>query len=222
LGPAVLRTVLITVVSLIGVNILSICTGYGLAGLKRRDQMFIYNLYLLQMVIPPMLIILPQFMIIQWLQKLLPNSDQPGFTRYASQILAVILINIKGGALSTMIFTSFITAIPRELEESAEIDGASRLQYVFHVLLPLLKVPVASLTVIMLPVFWNQFLQPYVYLDPDNTTLLPLIQNYAGQYTTNYQVVYTAIFVSILPLVLVYIFFRRWFIRGLLAGAIKG
>jgi len=85
-----------------------------------------------------------------------------------------------------------------------------------------MKVPVASLTVIMLPTLWNQFLQPYVYLDQANTTFVPLIQNYSGQYTTNYQVVYTAVFVSIVPLLVLYILFRRWFIQGVMSGAIKG
>lgn len=220
-GP-LLRTLLITIVSLVGLNILSILTGYGLAGLRRRDQMFIYNLYLLQMVIPSMLIILPQFLIVQRLVGLFPKSDVAGFTRHAAQILSVILLNIQGGALSTMIYTSAIGAIPRDLEESAMIDGASRLQYFLRILLPLLKVPIAAVIVIMLPVIWNQFLQPYVYLDANNTTLLPLIQQYTGQYTTNFQVVYTGVFVSVLPLVIVYMAFRRWFISGVMAGAVKG
>ena len=220
--PALARTLLVTVGSIVGVNILAILTGYGLAGLRRRDQMLVYNLYLLQMVIPSMLVIIPQFVIMQWFVGLFPNSGSPGFTRYVAQILGLLLINIKGGALSTMVFTSFISAIPRDLEECAEIDGAGRLQYLVNVLLPLLKVPIASLTVIMLPGFWNQFLEPYVYLDPPNTTFIPLIQNYSGQYTTNFQVVYTAVFVSVLPLLVVYVFARRWFIRGLLAGALKG
>ncbi len=216
------RTVVITAGSVIGLIVLSIFTGYGLAGLRRRDQMFIYNLYVLQMVIPAMLIIVPQFLLVQWLQSLIPGMDQAGATRYVAQIVSLIIINIKGGALSTMIFTSAISAIPQDLEDSALIDGASRFQYFRHILLPLLRVPIASLTVIMLPVFWNQFLEGYVYLDFANSTVLPLIQGISGQFSTNYQMIYTGVFVSVLPLVLVYLIFRRFFIRGVMAGAIKG
>lgn len=219
---ALVRTIVITVASLIGLNVLGIMTGYGLAGLRRRDQIFIYNLYILQMVIPPMLIIIPQFLLVQSLQKLIPGTDLPGSTRYAAQLLSVILLNIKGGALSTLIFTAAVSAIPRELEESAQIDGASRLQYFRHILLPLMKVPIATVTVIMLPTLWNQFLEGFVYLDPANTTVLPLIQAIGGQYAVNYQMVYTGVFVSVLPLVLVYLVFRRFFVAGALAGAIKG
>ena len=63
---------------------------------------------------------------------------------------------------------------------------------------------------------------PYVYLDQNNTTLLPLIQSYTGTYTTNYQVSFTGIFISVIPLVLIYIMFRDWFIKGAMSGALKG
>jgi raffinose/stachyose/melibiose transport system permease protein len=121
-----------------------------------------------------------------------------------------------------MVYTAYISSIPKDLEEAAEIDGASTWQYLRHILLPLLKVPIASLTIIVLPALWNDFMGPYIYLDQDNTTLLPLIQSYTGTYTTNYQVSYTGIFISIIPLVLIYILFRNWFIRGAMSGAIKG
>lgn len=193
------------------------------AGLRRKDQMYVYNTYLLQMVIPVMLIILPQYQMFQWLFNVIPGYEiQNGLVRGALQLLALILINIKGTALSTMIFTSAISGIPRDLEESAMIDGAGRFQYVRHILLPLLKVPIVSLTVIQLPLFYNQFLEPYVYTDPGNSTLLPFIQSTVGQFSTNFQVIYSGIFASVLPLVIVYLIFRRFFVEGVMAGAIKG
>jgi ABC-type glycerol-3-phosphate transport system permease component len=216
------RSVLIVAASLVGLTILSIFTGYGLAGLRRKDQMFIYNLYLLQMVIPAMLIILPQFMLVQWLLKLFPAYANAGTSRWALQFLALIAINIKGGAFSTMIMTAAISAVPRELRDSAQIDGASHWQYIRYILLPLLMVPIASLIVIMLPIFWNLFLEPYVYLDPNVHTLLPLVYSIQGEYQTNFQMQYAAIFASVLPLVVVYLIFRRFFIEGVMAGAIKG
>ncbi|MGC8878738.1 MAG: carbohydrate ABC transporter permease [Anaerolineae bacterium] len=220
---ALIRTILVAFVSLGILIVLSIFTGYGLAGLRRRDQMYVYNLYLLQMVIPAMLIILPQYQMFQWFFKLFPGYDvQNSFLRQALQLFAVILINIKGTALSTMIFVSAISGIPRDLEESAMLDGASRWQYLWHILFPLLKVPIVSLTVIQLPLFYNQFLEPYVYLDPANTTLLPFIANTAGQFSTNFQVIYSGVFASILPLLVVYLIFRRFFVEGVMAGAIKG
>lgn len=220
---ALLRTVLITGFSLALLTVLSIFTGYGLAGLRRRDQMAVYNLYLLQMVIPVMLIILPQYQLFQYIFSLVPDYAQQGsFVRGALQLLALILINIKGTALTTMIFVAAIGTIPKDLEESAMLDGASRLQYVRYILLPLLKVPIVSMIVIQLPLFYNQFLEPYVYLDPSNSTLLPFIQSTSGQFSTNFQVIYAGVFASLVPLIIIYLLFRRFFVEGVMAGAIKG
>ncbi len=220
--PAMARTMVVTAGSIIGLNLLGLLTGYGLASLKHRLHLFVYNLYLLEMVIPGMLILLPQFLIVQWLIGLVPGSREPGVTRYVAQLLSLIALGAKGGALSTMLFTSSVGAIPNDLEEAAMMDGASRLQYFFSVVMPLMKVPVACLTVMVLPEFWNQFLGPYVYLDPANSTLIPLIQSFAGRNTTNYQAVSTGILVSVVPLAVVYVAFRRWFISGVMSGAVKG
>lgn len=220
---ALLRTVLITGISLALLTVLSICTGYGLAGLRRKDQMAVYNIYLLQMMIPIMLIVLPQYQLFQYVFGLVPDYARQGsFVRGALQLLAMVLINIKGTALTTMIFVGAIGTIPKDLEDSAMIDGASRLQYVRHVLLPLLKVPIVSMVVIQLPLFYNQFLEPYVYLDPSNSTLLPFIQSTSGQFSTNFQVIYAGVFASVVPLIVIYIIFRRFFVEGVMAGAIKG
>ncbi|MEL7642881.1 MAG: carbohydrate ABC transporter permease [bacterium] len=220
---ALTRTFIVTFFSLLLSIILSIMTGYGLAGLKRKDQMTVYNIYLLQMVIPIMLIILPQYQLFQWIYNLFPQYNVQGSAfRYSAQLIALILINIKGTALSTMIFTSAISGIPKDLEDSAMIDGASRIQYLRQILFPLLKVPIVSLVVIQLPAFYNQFLEPYVYLDPPNSTLLPFIQSAVGQFSTNFQVIYAGVFASVVPLVILYLVFRSYFVEGVMAGAIKG
>lgn len=221
--PAFLRTLFLTVGGIVGLNFLSILTGIGLAGLENRFQRIVYGLYLAQIAIPPFLILLPQFLLIHRSLSLIPGYLEFGSpTRKGAQLLALILLYIHGNALSTMIYTSYIGSIPRELEEAAEIDGASRWLYIRHILLPLMKIPIASMTVIALPWFWNDFLNPFVYLDNTNTTLLVLIQNYLGQYSTNFQVIYSGVLVSIAPLLVVYILFRRLFIQGVMAGAIKG
>ena len=221
--PALFRTILITALSLIGLNLLSILTGFGLAPLRRKDQVIVFNMYLLSAIIPMMMLLLPQYMIVQWVLNLIPGYDVSGSpARFMSQLLTIVLLNIKGGALGTMIFTAYISSIPKEFEEAAEIDGASTFQYLRYILLPLLKTPIAALTIIALPSLWNDFMGPYVYLDQNNTTLLPLIQSYTGTYTTNYQVSFTGIFISVIPLVLIYIMFRDWFIKGAMSGALKG
>lgn len=221
--PALVRTTIVTIISVVLINLLSLFTGYGLAGLKRRDQVVVYNIYLLQLIIPPMLIILPQFLLVRAIWDVIPGYDVSGSTtRMLAQLGILVLINVKGTALSTMIFTSYISNIPKELEEAAVVDGAARWQYFLYVLVPLLKVPAASLTVIMLPIFWNDFLQPFIFVDREFTTILPLIQGFAGDFATDFQASFAALFLSLVPLVIIYLIFRRWFIRGVMSGAIKG
>jgi ABC-type glycerol-3-phosphate transport system permease component len=216
------RTAVTTLIGIALLCFLSMLTGYGLAGLRRRDQMVVYNIYLLQMVIPTVLIIIPQFLLIQSLIGLVPGSDKPGMVRSIAQLGTLVLIFIKGGALSTMVFTTSINQIPPELEESAQLDGASRMGYFWKILFPLMKVPIATVSVIMLPVFWNSFFEPYVYLDAANATVLPLIAAYGGTYTTNFQIIFTGVFVSVMPLLIVYLLLRKLFTRSVMAGAIKG
>jgi raffinose/stachyose/melibiose transport system permease protein len=219
---ALARTASTTLIGIVLLCFLSLLTGYGLAGLRRRDQMIVYNVYLLQMVIPTVLIIIPQFLLVQTLIGLVPGSDQPGTARTLAQLSTLVLIFIKGGALSTMVFTTSINQIPPELEESAQLDGASRMGYFWGVLVPLMKVPIATVSVIMLPVFWNAFFEPYVYLDSANATVMPLIARYGGSFTTNFQIIFTGVFISVVPLLIVYLLLRKLFIRSVMAGAIKG
>ncbi len=220
-GPLA-RTVLVTVMVAVCVNLLSILTAFGLAGLRRRDQMLVYNMYLLRMVIPPMMIIIPQFIIVQWLIALVPGTQSPGLPRYASQLGGMMMTLFAANALAIMVYTAAIGAIPRDIEDATYLDGATRLQYLLRVVFPLLKVHIATVVVMTLPWTWNLFLPPLIYLDSANTTLIPFIQDFAGTYSTNLQVTFAGIFVSILPLAVLYIIFRRFFIQGIMGGALKG
>ncbi len=221
--PAVVRSLVLTIAGIVGRNILGILTGTGLAGLRYRYQRIIFGTYMLMMVIPPFLVLLPQYVMIQRTLVLIPNYEvMGGLTRQAAQLLAVLVFYLAPMPLSTMLFTAYISAIPSELEDAARIDGASRWQYLFHVQGPLMKVPVAAMTVISIPAIWNDFLHPFLYMDNSATTILPLINTYLGTYSSNYQVIYTGVFLSILPLLVVYILFHRLFVQGAMAGAVKG
>lgn len=204
------NTVTITGGSIILGTILSICTGSVLAGFRRRWHFLAYNIYMLQVVIPPVLVMIPQFLIVKSLH--LDNS-----------LFGIILFNIKGGALSVMLFTSFIAAIPRELAESVTIDGGSRLTYVSRIVFPLCRTPFASFAAIQVPLVWNDLLYPLLFLKPEKYTLTPWVNTFVGgEFATNFQAIYTGLFVSLLPLLFAYIVFRRFFVHGVMAGAVKG
>ena len=129
---------------------------------------------------------------------------------------------IKGGALSTMVFTAHVASIPRDLKESVEVDGGNHFHYYWHILLPLSKTPFAVFTAISLPLFWNDLLYGFLFLGPEKFTIIPLINSFSGTFATNLQAVYSGLLLATLPLLLVYFLFRKLFVRSALAGAIKG
>lgn len=205
-----LGTVLVVVVSIAVGGLLGLMTGSVLAGFKRRWHMWIYYLYLFQIAISPIMIILPTYLIIT------------SYLRLYDNYLALILLYVKGGALSTMVFTSYAATIPRDLRESVEIDGGNHFHYFRYILLPLAKTPFAVFATISLPVFWNDLLYGFLFLSPAKFTIIPLINAYNGTFATNLQATYAGLLMATVPLLIVYLVFQRLFVRSALAGAIKG
>lgn len=205
-----LITVAVVAISLVLGGLLGLATGSVLGGFRKRWHLWVYYLYLLQIAISPMMIILPVYLII---------------TRYLGLYdshLALILLFIKGGALSTMVFTAFVATIPPELRESVEIDGGNHFHYYVYLLLPLARTPFAVYTAVSLPLFWNDLIYGFLFLSPENTTLMPFINAFSGTFATNLQAVYSGLLMATLPLLAIYIVFRKMFMRSALAGAIKG
>lgn len=207
---ALFRTAFVTVLSILVGGFLGILTGSVLARFRRRWHLYIYNLYLLQLIIPPVMIMIPTYTIFH------------DYLHLTNSLWNLIILNIKGGALSTMIFTTQIAAIPQELKESVELDGGSRLQYLYYIVFPLSKTAFVTFTVITLPLWWNNLLSGLIYLNPEKYTLIPFISSFVGQFTTNFQAMYAGLIFSLLPLIIVYLFFQKLFTRSFLAGAIKG
>lgn len=203
-------TVALVASSLLVGGLLGIMTGFGLSGLRKKWQTSVYNLYMFQIIIPPMMIMVPTFLIISNYLGLYDNY------------LSLFLLNIKGGALSTMIFTSYISTIPRDLKESVDIDGGGKLTYFTHIVMPLAKVPFASFTAITLPLYWNNLLDGLLYLKPEHYTLIPLISNMQGTFSTNFQAIFAGLALSLVPILFIYLLFQDLFVKSAMSGAVKG
>ena len=213
-GNKFVKSLMATIITTVGMVViggfLGIATGSVLAGFKKKWHLTVYNLYMLQMIIPPVMVMIPQFLIVRNLGL---------FNTY----IGLILFHVKGGALPTMIFTSYIAKVPKDLRESVEIDGGTFTQYFFRILLPLCKVPFATFAAILSPWFWNDLLYPLLFLKQGKYTLVPWINTFiGGQFATNYQVIYTGLFLTILPIVIVYFIFQKFFVKAALSGALKG
>lgn len=119
---------------------------------------------------------------------------------------------------------SFFGALPSDLMESARIDGASHLRIFFNILLPLAIPSLASLVIFQFMWVWNDLLVALVLLGgaPDHAPMTVAIANLVNSFGTNYEVLTSAAFISMaLPLV-IFFSLQRFFVRGILAGSVKG
>ncbi len=129
-----------------------------------------------------------------------------------------------GIPMATFIFYNFMKTIPRELDESAMIDGASTHTTFFRVIFPLLKS--VTVTVIVLDVMWiwNDFLLPLLMVNSSNKTktLVLAAYTFVGQMNTKWHYAMTAMVLAVTPSILIFILLQKYIVEGVVAGAVKG
>lgn len=128
-----------------------------------------------------------------------------------------------GFPISVFIMTTFIRTVPKELTESAFIDGAGRFKIFYSIILPLLRPAIATVGIYNLVPFWNDLWFPLIMItDEKSKTLLLGVTRLFGQYQTDWSKVLAVLTLSALPVIILYLTMSKNFIRGLTAGAIKG
>lgn len=126
-------------------------------------------------------------------------------------------------SLSVFIYQGFIySGIPLALEEAAYIDGATKVQTFFRIVFPLLKPTTATLVILNVLTYWNDYLLPSLVLGKKELYTLPLSTYvFYGTYSADYGVIMAALVLSVLPILLLYLFLQRQIIDGIVAGAVK-
>lgn len=156
-----------------------------------------------------------------------PQFELLGKFGLATSINGLILMKCFGmGMMNVWLIRSFMAQLPRELDESAMIDGCGYFGIFFRVILPLLAPMLATVGVLAFNGSWNDYLMPTMFTisRPDQHTLivgLMTIMN-SGEGAANWNLIMAGSVVTILPVLLAYIFFNRFFIDGMTAGAVKG
>jgi len=190
--------------------------GYILSKWKFRGSDVLFPLLLFGMFIPYQSILIP---LVQTLQKINIFG-----VRFYGSIPGLILAHvIYGIPITTLIFRNYYAGIPTELVEAARIDGANIFGIYRHVLFPL---SLPGFVVVMIWQFtsiWNDFL--FAATITSNPAAQPItvgLNNLAGSYIVEWNVQMAGALLTALPTLLVYIFLGRYFMRGLMAGALKG
>ncbi|HEX6541061.1 MAG TPA: carbohydrate ABC transporter permease [Ktedonobacterales bacterium] len=119
---------------------------------------------------------------------------------------------------------SFFGALPGDLMESARIDGASHMRIFFNILLPLAIPSIASLVIFQFMWVWNDLLVALVLLggSPERAPMTVAIANLVNSFGTNYEVLTAAAFISMALPLIIFFSLQRYFVRGILAGSVKG
>jgi len=129
-----------------------------------------------------------------------------------------------GIPMATFIYVNFMRTIPKEIDESAFIDGASTFKTFFHIIFPILK-PV-TVTIIVLDVMWiwNDFLLPLLMVNnsEQTKTLVLAAYTFVGQYNTQWHYAMAAMVLAVFPSILFFIFLQKYIVKGVVAGSIKG
>ncbi len=200
-----------TCVSIVGALLLSFILGYFLSRYRFKGRNFLYLFFLLGMVVPVHALLIPIY--IQFTQIGINNA-------FYTLIIPYITFAIPR---DIYLFDSYITGIPRAIEEAAHIDGATRPQIMTKVIFPICA-PI-SLTIVILDFIslWNEFLFALVLIDDVVLRTIPIwLTNFQSQYTTNVPARLTTMMLAMLPIIIMYVFFSERMMKGMVAGAVKG
>jgi raffinose/stachyose/melibiose transport system permease protein len=138
-------------------------------------------------------------------------------------LLALILVYVAQGLpMAIFILSEYIEQIPRDLRDAARCDGVPEIRIFFEVIAPLLRPAIATVAVFTMVPVWNDLWFPLLLTSSDSTHTITLgVQQFLGQYTTDWNSVLSALSLAMLPVVVIYVIFSRQLISGLTAGAIK-
>lgn len=209
--PSVANSIFVSVLTTVAQLAISVCGAYFFARRKMPGSSLLWSAFLLLMMLPTVINIVPLFGVLKNLGLL-------------GTLWALILVGIAAGqAFNLYILRSFMEEIPRDLFEAAEIDGASHLSQIRHVALPMSLPIIGTLAILTFLGSWNDFLLPLVVLrDPETFTVGVRLIYLDGEYVRRWGQVMAAFLIAALPLFLLFFFTMRWFVRGLSSGAVKG
>ena len=134
----------------------------------------------------------------------------------------VLVYTAQGLPLAVMILSEFIRQVPGELKDAARCDGVGEFKIFFQVILPLIRPAIATVAVFTMIPAWNDLWFPLILAPGDTTKTVTLgVQQFIGQYVTDWNSVLAALSLAVLPVLVLYALFSRQLIRGLTSGAVK-
>ncbi|MEK3683840.1 carbohydrate ABC transporter permease [Paenibacillus sp. FSL R10-2736] len=206
------NTVVVAATGLVGIILFSSMAGYKLSRTPGRLSTFLFNLFVLSMLIPFHSIMISLNRISM---KLAVQGTTVG--------LGLIYIGL-GVSMAIFLYHGFVKSVPRDLDEAAVIDGCGEVRLFTTIIFPLLLPITTTVAILNLLWMWNDFLLPLLMLtDADQYTLLLSTNMLFGQYGNNdWSAILSSLVLTMLPVVILYLLLQKYILNGIAEGAVKG
>ncbi|MBX3438696.1 MAG: carbohydrate ABC transporter permease [Planctomycetaceae bacterium] len=210
-GRYFLNSIIVSVIATSVSLLVSSMMAYAFARFDFPGRELIFRVLLLGLIVPAMMLIIPQFILAKQLHLL---DSLPG----------LIVFYIAGTlALNTFLLRGFFESIPAELDQAMQVDGANAWVRYWNLALPLAKPALATATIFTFLSCWDEFAWALTIINtPEHLTLPVAIQLFQGQNATQWGLVFAASLIAVIPVIIVFLVFQRYFVQGLTAGSIKG
>lgn len=214
---AFMTSAVVTILSLILLALFGGMAAWVICRNKTKWSVVIYMTFIASMIIPFQVVMLPLISTFRDVGKFLGINMLQSFPGIIFAYLGF------GGAMTVFILTGFIKTVPYELEEAASIDGCSPERIYFNIILPLLKPPIVTVTILNGMWIWNDYLLPSLMLGHNGKvkTLPVAVQAFVGSYVKQWDLILTAALLAIIPMVILFLFAQKQIMGGLVDGAIK-
>ncbi|MCX7694782.1 MAG: carbohydrate ABC transporter permease [Caloramator sp.] len=216
-ASSVYTSVIITVFSLITIALFSAMAAWVLVRRKTKLSNFIFLLFVSGLIIPFQVVMFP---LVSFFRMINEAIGLPMLRTYHGMIFAYIGF---GAPLAVFMFHGFIKTIPLELEEAAWIDGCTKPQIFFKIILPILKPIIVTICILNAIWIWNDFLLPSLVLGiGQNIQTIPLaIAAFAGSFVKKWDLIMTAVLMAATPIVIGFLLGQKHIIKGMISGSIK-
>lgn len=205
------NSALVTIITIALTTLCALLASYAISRMEWKGRRTVSNIFMLGLTVPIHAAILPVFLILGKLK--MTNSYQALIIPYSAFALAMAI----------MISQNFMENIPRELEESACIDGCGVFSIFGRIIFPLMRPAFATMSIFIFLQAWNELMFAVIFIsDSKYRTLTVGIQTLSGAYTTKWGPIGAALVIATFPTLIVYSFMSKKIQESLLAGAIKG
>jgi len=207
----IFNSIFVAAATTAGQILVSAMAAYAFSRIQWRGRNLVFTLYLATMMVPSVVLVIPQFILIR----------QLGWMNTYTALIVPSLFN----AFGTFLLRQSFLGLPKDFEEAAFVDGANPFTIFWRILLPLNMPAIATLIVLSFMGSWNSYLFPLFVARREEVITLPvaLATLQAGpRALTEWNLVMAGAVITVLPILIVYLFAQKWFVQGVVSSGIKG